>query len=143
MRIDDLLAQNPQWAPWRPRVGFAPKLSDAELVTLAVISALLGFDNESQFMRYAHEHLRAWFPYLPDRAGYNKRLRRSAEMIAGVMGCLARECDSFHDDVWLADSTPVECGRSRETKNARTSQDGPNTGTARRTRGTSGACGCT
>ena len=116
MRIDDLLAQNPGWAPWRPRVGFAPKLSDAELVTLAVISALLGFDNESQFMRFAHEHLGPWFPYLPDRAGYNKRLRRSAEMIAGVMGCLARECDSFHDDVWLADSTPVECGTSRETQ---------------------------
>ena len=37
-------------------VGFAPKLTDAELVTLAVISALLGFDNESQFMRYAHAH---------------------------------------------------------------------------------------
>ena len=116
VRIDDLLAQNPQWAPWRPKVGFAPMLSDAELVTLAVISALLGYDNESQFMRFAHEHLGPWFPYLPDRAGYNKRLRRSAEMIAGVMGCLARECDSFHDDVWLADSTPVECGRSRETQ---------------------------
>ena len=116
VRIDDLLAQNPQWAPWRPKVGFAPKLSDAELVTLAVISALLGFDNESQFMRFAHEHLRPWFPYLPKRDGYNKRLRRSAEMIAGVMGCLARECDSWHDDVWLVDSTPIECGTSRETQ---------------------------
>ncbi len=116
VRIDDLLAQNPGWAPERPVVGFAPKLTDAELVTLAVISALLGFDNESQFMRYAHAHLGPWFPYLPNRDGYNKRLRRSAEMIARVMGWLARECDSWHDDVWLVDSTPVECGRSRETQ---------------------------
>ena len=23
VRIDDLLAQNPGWAPWRPRVGIA------------------------------------------------------------------------------------------------------------------------
>ena len=116
VRIDDLLAQNPGWAPERPAVGFAPKLSDAELVTLAVISALLGYDNESQFMRFAHEHLTPWFPYLPKRVGYNKRLRRSAEMIARVMAGLARECDSWHDDVWLVDSTPVECGRSRETQ---------------------------
>ena len=116
VRIDDLLAQNPGWAPERPAVGFAPKLSDAELVTLAVVSALLGFDNESQFVRYAHAHLRPWFPYLPNRDGYNKRLRRSGDMIAGVMGCLARECDSWHDDVWLVDSTPVECGTSRETQ---------------------------
>ena len=97
-------------------VGFAPKLSDAELVTLAVISALLGYDNESQFVRYAHAHLRPWFPYFPNRDGYNKRLRRSGDMIAGVMGCLARECESWHDDVWLVDSTPVECGTSRETQ---------------------------
>ena len=116
VRIDDLLADNPGWAPWRPAVGFAPKLSDAELVTLAVISALLGFDNESQFVRFAHAHLRPWFSYLPERSGYNKRLRAAASMIAGVMGCLARECDSWHDDVWLADSTPIECGRSRETQ---------------------------
>ncbi|WP_420625879.1 IS982 family transposase [Candidatus Poriferisodalis sp.] len=116
VRIDDLLAQNPEWAPQRPAVGFAPRLSDAELVTLAVISALLGFDNESQFVRYAKAHLRPWFPYVPNRDGYNKRLRRSAETIARVMAGLARECESWHDDVWLVDSTPVECGRSRETQ---------------------------
>ena len=32
------------------------------------------------------------------------------------MACLARACASWHDDVWLVDSTPVECGRSRETQ---------------------------
>ena len=40
---DDLLKAAPQLAPWRPTVGIAPKLSDAELVTLAVLQALLGF----------------------------------------------------------------------------------------------------
>ncbi len=114
VRIDDLLAQNPGWAPERPVVGFAPKLTDAELVTLAVISALLGYDNESQFVRFARAHLRPWFPCLPNRDGYNKRLRRSAEMISRVMGWLAREW--WHDDVWLVDSTAVECGTSRETQ---------------------------
>ncbi len=97
-------------------MGIAPKLSDAELVTLAVISALLGFDNESQFVRYAKAHLGPWFPYLPNRDGFNKRLRRSGDMIARVIECLARECPDWHDDVWLADSTPVECGRSRDTQ---------------------------
>ena len=143
VRVDDLLAENPYWAPRRPVVGFAPKLSDAELVTLAVISALLGYDNESQFMRFAHAHLRPWFPYLPNRDGYNKRLRRSGEMIARVMGCLARECESWHHDVWLVDSTPVECGTSRETQKRSDLADGPNTATARRIPAGSGACACT
>ena len=75
--IDDLLIENPHWTPERPKVGIAPKLSDAELVTLAVLQAVLRFDSEARFIRYAKTHLRTWFPYIPGRAGYNKRLRRS------------------------------------------------------------------
>ena len=32
-----------------------------------------------------------------------------------IIATLARDCPSYTDDVWLVDSTPVECGRSRET----------------------------
>ena len=42
-RIDDLLLAHPEWAPQRPAAGIAPKLSDAELITLAVIQVLLRF----------------------------------------------------------------------------------------------------
>ncbi len=114
--VDDLLVAHPQWAPPRPAVGLAPELSDAELVSLAALQALLGFDSEARFVRYAREHLRPWFPYLPERSGYNKRLRRSGELMARVMAALARDCPSWYDDVWLVDSTPVPCGRSRETQ---------------------------
>lgn len=38
-------------APWRPAVGIAPTLSDAELVTLAVMSALLGYTSERRWLR--------------------------------------------------------------------------------------------
>jgi hypothetical protein len=113
--IDDVLMDHPEWVPERPTVGIAPKLSDAELVTLAVLQALLGFTSEAQFIRHAHAHLRPWFPYLPDRPGYNKRLRRSGQLLHHVIAYLARSCPSFNDDLWLVDSTPVECGRSRET----------------------------
>ena len=113
--IDDLLIDHPHWAPQRPAVGIAPKLSDAELITLAVLQALLGFSSEGRFIRHAKAHLRRWFPYLPNRPGYNKRLRRSGELLHHVIAYLARACPSWHDDLWLVDSTPVECGRSRET----------------------------
>ena len=114
--IDDVLIDHPEWAPERPEVGIAPRLSDAELVTLAVIQALLGFTSEARFIRYAHSHLRPWFPYLPDRPGYNKRLRHSGQLLQHVIGYLARCCVSFTDDVWLVDSTPVECGRNRRDR---------------------------
>lgn len=40
--VDDLLIEHPDWAPERPEVGISPKISDAEIITLAVIQALLG-----------------------------------------------------------------------------------------------------
>ena len=112
--IDDLLIDHPEWAPERPAVGIAPKLTDAELLTLAVVQALLGFTSEARFIRHAHANLRPWFPYLPDRPGYNKRLRHAGELFQHVIGHLARSCPSWNDDLWLVDLTPVECGRSRE-----------------------------
>lgn len=36
-----------------PKVGIVPKLSDAELLTLAVLPALLGFTSETRFLRHA------------------------------------------------------------------------------------------
>lgn len=113
--VDDLLVDNPHLAPPRPAVGIAPQLSDAELVTLAVLQALLGHHNEARFIRYAHAHLHRLFPYLPQRPAYNKRLRRSVTLLHGILALLTRRCQGWHDDLWLIDSTPVECGRSRET----------------------------
>ena len=43
VKTDDLLKGSPRLAPWRPPVGITPRLSDAELVTLAVMQALLSF----------------------------------------------------------------------------------------------------
>lgn len=113
--VDDALIADPSLTPERPLIGIAPQLSDAELVTLAVIQALLGFTSEARFIRHARNELRGLFPYIPKVSGYNKRLRHATGMLRGVMRLIAIRCASWHDDVWLIDSTPVECGRSRQT----------------------------
>jgi hypothetical protein len=115
VKIDELLQQAPQLAPWRPTVGIAPKLSDAELVTLAVMQAPLGFTSEARWLRHADHHLRHLFPYLPRQAGYNKRLRGAAMLLRHAIRAIASDTSLWSDDVWIIDSTPVECGRSRET----------------------------
>jgi hypothetical protein len=53
VRADDLLKASPEHAPARPRVGIAPRLTDAELVTLAVMQALLGRSSEARWLRSA------------------------------------------------------------------------------------------
>lgn len=109
VQIDDMMKGG------RPGRGRPPRLSDAELVTLAVAQALLGFRSEARWLRFARTHLRAMFPYLPDQSGYNKRLRAAFGLLKTVIRALARDTRFWSDDVWVIDSTPVECGRSRCT----------------------------
>jgi hypothetical protein len=113
--VDEHLQHDPELRPWRPAVGIPPKLSDAELLTLAVMQALLGYTSEARWLRYARAHLRHLFPYLPGQSGYNKRLRRAASLIRQAIRAIAADTALWSDDVWIVDSTPVECGRSQET----------------------------
>lgn len=112
---DDLLIAHPERVPARPRVGIAPKTSDAEMLTLAVMQALLGFTSETRWLRYARANLLAMFPNLPGQSGYNKRLRKLAVTMSWLVSALGQQTSIASDDVWVVDSTPVECARSRET----------------------------
>ena len=51
VKTDDVMKTDPRLVRWRPEVGIAPKLSDAELVTLSVMQALLGFTFEARSWR--------------------------------------------------------------------------------------------
>jgi hypothetical protein len=115
VKTDDLLKKSPGLAPWRPAAGAAPRLGDAELVTLAVMQALAGFTSEARWVRHARVHLRHLFPYLPRQPGYNKRLRAAAALIRHCIRVLAADASVWTDDVWVVDSIQVECGRSRKT----------------------------
>lgn len=113
--VDDLLADHPEQGPWRPQVGIGPRIGDAEMITLAVMGALLGFTNERRWVRWARAHVRAYFPVIPDQSGYNKRLRKLTGTLGWVTYVLARSTDQWCDGTWVADSTPVEAARSRPT----------------------------
>jgi hypothetical protein len=113
--VDDLLKAFPERAPARPKVGIEPLISDAEMVALSVMQALHGFVSETRWLRFAREHLRHLFPYLPQQSGYNKRLRKLGPTLGWLVGALGRDTSCWSDDVWVVDSTPVECARSRET----------------------------
>jgi DDE family transposase len=115
VKVDDMLRDWPDLAPERPAEGIMPTLSDAELLTLAVMSALLGFTSERRWLRYVNECLAGMFPQRIGQSGYNKRLRKAFFLFIRVIRMLAMDTSLWSDDVWVVDSTPVECGRSRET----------------------------
>jgi hypothetical protein len=108
VKIDDTI-RTPRW------LGRPPRITDSELVCLAVAQVLLGAHSEAHWIRYARIHLAGMFPYLPQRPGYNKRLRAALPLIKQVIRDLARDSDFWFDNHWIVDSTPVPCGMSRPT----------------------------
>ena len=112
---DDLLKDHPERLPVRPRIGLQPRISDAEILTLAVMQALPGYPSERRWLRYARTHLLAMFPTLPGQSGYHKRLRKLTDTMAWLVRVLGAQTGIADDDVWVVDSTPIECARSRET----------------------------
>jgi hypothetical protein len=115
VKIDDMLRDWPDLAPARPAAGMPVTLSDAEVVTLAVMSALLGFTSERRWLRYADRNLTGMFPRMIGQSGWNKRVRKMFFLFIRVIRMLAMDTSLWSDDVWVVDSTPVQCGCSRET----------------------------
>jgi hypothetical protein len=110
-----MLRDWPDLAPARPATGTPVTLSDAELLAMAVMSALLGFTSERRWLRYVNAHLAGMFPRRIGQSGYNKRLRKAFFLFIRVIRMLAMDTSLWSDDVWVVDSTPVQCGCSRET----------------------------
>ena len=104
---DDLLPREPDNAR---RI-----VTDAELITLSVAQAIMGIPSDERFLAVAQKRLAHLFPKLPKRPGYHKRRVHLADRIEQLIGVFARECPGYHDSIVLLDSTPVECGRSKET----------------------------
>ncbi len=115
VKVDDMLKKWPDLAPARPEGSIPPTVSDAELLTMAVMSALLGFTSERRWLRYVKKELAGMFPRRIGQSGYNKRMRKLFFLFIRVIRMLAMDTSLWSDDVWVVDSTPVQCGCSRET----------------------------
>jgi hypothetical protein len=106
--IDELL--EPRRGPGRP-----PRLSDAELLCLAIAQVLLGYHSERRWLRAVNTRLGHLFPYVCGQAAYNRRLRRAGPLVAEILHALASSSPSWCDQWRLLDATPVPCGASRKT----------------------------
>lgn len=69
VHVDDHVVETHSRRPRRPK-----KLTDAELICLAVAQVLLGFPSRHHWLWFCHARLGTLFPYLPHQPGYNKRI---------------------------------------------------------------------
>ena len=91
------------------------RVTDAEPVTLCVAQAIMSIPSDRRFLAVARKRLVHLFPDLPRQAGYFKRRRRLADAIEWLLAHFAQQSPGYSGELLLIDSTPVECGRSRET----------------------------
>ena len=108
--VDDHVIPAGQRRAGRPR-----KLTDSELVCLAVAQVLLGARSEHHWLRMCYGRLGHLFPYLPRQPGYHKRVKAAAPLICQATQRLAALCPSAGDGLRLLDATAVPCGMSRQT----------------------------
>jgi Transposase DDE domain len=104
---DDLLPKKPTNA--------RRSLTDAEVVALCVAQSIMGISSDARFVQIAFKRLRHLFPGLTKRSGFHKRRGRLTETIEAMIAVIASRSPGWQDELLLADSTPVECARSRET----------------------------
>ena len=90
-----------------PRSGPEGKTTDAELIALSVAQAAMGINSDRQFLGLIDKVLPGWFPHLPDRSQYNRRLRRLTPWITTVqLGVAQLICEGR---ARLADGTLLSC----------------------------------
>jgi hypothetical protein len=90
-----------------PRPGPEGKVSDQELIALAVAQAATGLCSDRQFLGAVGRLLPGYFPQLPDQSQFNRRLRRLAPQITAVQLMVSELIAEGR--VRLVDGTLIAC----------------------------------
>src|SRR5258708_34952168 len=117
--VDDTMKGSPMIQQTLKRPGSAPRLSDSEVVTLAIYQELIGEPREDPFFRLYQEQLRSYFPGLNERSRYNRRKRDLWSVILAVRISLQVVLDALElEETAVIDSAPVPCVGYKRAKHA-------------------------
>ncbi len=101
------------------RPGPAPKLSDSELVSIALYQELIGEPREDHFFRLHQASLQTFFPGLNERSRYNRRKRDLWSVILAVRVSLQLVLEALQlEETAAIDSAPVPCVGYKRAKHA-------------------------
>src|ERR671911_1031131 len=73
------------------KTGRPALLSDPEVITLAILAQWPRFRSERDFWRFAHSHLRPYFPMLCSQGQLNRRIRALAPELRLLQRAFAEE----------------------------------------------------
>lgn len=88
--------------------GGYKQFTDEEVMLIYLIGILRGFKTIKSLHRYASDHLRSWFPSLPQYAAFVHRVNRLSEAFRQLVANLQAKAVTEDDEsVYLMDSFPI------------------------------------
>jgi len=107
--VDDLY--RPHLAPCDHRPGPRAVCSESEILTLSLVSELIGMDEEVAFLAYVRRNHPTLFPPLPARSRYNRRRRALCAVANALRRAIGRHVWAAlppdERDLCVIDSLPV------------------------------------
>jgi transposase len=104
--VDDYLKAHPRRAQWRRSPNAAPSLTDAEVITIALLQGSFGCATLKQtYLLVAHNYARA-FPSLCSYQQWIARLHRLTSLVGQLVEA-ARHSDWSETTLYLMDAKPI------------------------------------
>ena len=116
--VDDLWNQMTQGKKIR-KGGFAPSLSDSEVITMEIVGEFKGIDTDKGIWNYFKDH---WFNLFPQIKSRSTFVRQAANLWCykqQLQQRLAEKMDGLTDSVHLIDGLPIPLCHYQRAKNCR------------------------
>ena len=115
--VDDVMKGSAMLQDALKRPGPGPRLTDSELVTIAIYQELIGEPREDHFFRLHQASLLTFFPGLNERSRYNRRKRDLWAVLLAVRISLQIVLDALQfEETAVVDSAPVPCVGYKRSK---------------------------
>jgi hypothetical protein len=116
--VDDLLQLIIQEHPIRAK-GFAPGLSDSEVLTMEIVGGYQGIDTDKGIWQYFQRHWRSWFPLLRGRSTFARQAANLWQYKQIIQTKLAAKLRAFSSDIHLVDGLLIPLCSFRRTAGCR------------------------
>lgn len=114
--IESLLPEVLRAYPGRQR-GFAPRLSDSEVLTMETVGEFLGIDAEKHLWQYFRRHWLPWFPRLGSRSSFVRQAANLWCIKQILQEHLASSLGAYGAPVHIIDGFPLPvCHLARATR---------------------------
>src|SRR5271155_2335288 len=87
--------------------GFAPKLTDAEVMTMEIVGEFLGIDADKKIWEYFRNHWLSWFPSLGSRSTFIRQAANLWSIKQRLQKTLAEQLGGYADTVHIVDGYPM------------------------------------